>query len=64
MGFLGLLQELPGLLVEPIDGDLFFFKHLLQLIQVCPLLCRLLLHRLGPHLKHGAPVPEALLLHP
>jgi hypothetical protein len=64
IGILGLLQELPGLLVEHIDGDMFFFMHLLQLIQVQPLLRCLLLRRHGPCLKHGAPVPKAQLLCP
>jgi hypothetical protein len=50
MGFLGLLQELPGLMVEPTDGDLFFFENLPQLIQVRPILNRLQLHRHGPRL--------------
>jgi hypothetical protein len=64
MGFLGLLQELMGTLVKPPDGDLFFLEHLLYRVQVCPLVCLLLLLRLCPRLKQGAPLLKALLLHP
>jgi hypothetical protein len=64
MGCLGLLQELPGPLVEPTNGDFFLLEHLLHRVQVRHLVSRLLLRRLGPHLKQGAPILEALLLHP
>jgi hypothetical protein len=64
MGFLGLLQELQGPLVEPVYGDLFCLDHLIHRIQVHPLVCHLLLLRLGPRLRLRALVLEALLLHP
>jgi hypothetical protein len=64
MGFLGLLHELLGPLVESINGDLFFLEQLLHRIQVRPLVSHLLLCRLGPCLKQGAPLLEALLLYP